>query len=304
MNRVLNWKPDPRLTLAKRLKASIWSKLTAPKEWENDPGPLVWPVEDQGNLGSCTGYGGAYQIEYRDLRDGNYQPRSKLFAYYNNRAEQGTINEDSGAYITDILESMKKYGLCHDELWPYDVSKFTAKPPAEAYDEADEYQVLEWQWCEFADLMAVIAAGNVVCYGAYVFDNIWRVGNDGKLPPLIDSDKLAGGHCMTLTGYRTEPDGVWFRSRNQWGYYGDKGAIWIHEDYLRQWGSDYLVVTRVETIDENPEPPTPPAPTPTPEPQPVPPSPIPDPTPVPPPQPAPQPWCPCVGLWRKLGLIR
>lgn len=297
--RVLNWRPDPRLKLAKRLKSSMWARITAPKEWENVQSWTNWPIEDQQDIGSCTGFGGAYQIEWRDLQDGNYKPRSKLFAYYNNRLMQNTVNEDSGAYITDILDSMKVYGLCHEELWPYITWKFKDKPPASAYDEADEYQVLEWQWCEFADLMAVIAAGNVVCFGSYVFDSIFRVGADGKLPPLLEDDKLAGGHCMTLTGYRTESDGVWFHARNQWGSYGDNGTLWIHEDYLRMWGSDYLVVTRVETIDAE-------APTPGPDPD-VP----PDPTPIPPepippiPDPAPEPRkCVCAGLWRKLGWMK
>lgn len=297
--RVLNWKPDPRVRMLRRLKASAWARLTAPKEWSNYPGPDVWPIEDQGNLGSCTGFGGAYQIEWRDLKDGNYRPRSKLFAYYNNRLEEGTTNEDSGAYITDVLASMQKYGLCFEEQWPYDTWRFKDKPPAAAYDEADEFQVMEAQWCEFADLMAVLAAGNVVCFGTYVFDNIWRVGADGKLPPLLPEDKLAGGHCMTLADYRTESDGVWYWARNQWGDYGERGGIWIHEDYLRMWGSDFLVVTRVETIDADPTPPTP-DPIPPPEPTPIPPEP-----PSPPPDPAPEPSkCVCAGLWRKLGLMK
>lgn len=300
VNRVLNWKPDPKLTLAPRLKASFWAKITAPKEAENHPGTKIWPVEDQLTLGSCTAFGGKHLVEYLDLKDGNWIPRSALFLYYNNRLWNDTINEDSGAYITDILESLKVYGLCHEGLWPYDVSRFTQKPPANAYDEADDYQAIEWQWVQFDDLRAVLAAGNIVCFGTYVFDNIWRVGSDGKLPDLLPSDRLAGGHCMVITGYRTESDGVWFHVLNQWGDWGENGFCWIREDYMKMWASDFLVLTRVENVTEDaPQPPAPsPSPTPTPQPDPAP---TPSPQPVPP---SPQRSCALAGLWKRLGLMK
>ena len=65
---------------------------------------------------------------------------SRLFIYYNERVIEGTVDEDSGAMIRDGIKSVHKLGVCDEKTWGYDISRFTEKPPAEAYTEAMDHQ--------------------------------------------------------------------------------------------------------------------------------------------------------------------
>ena len=66
------------------------------------------PVYDQGELGSCTAnaIGGAHEFEQRKQNAKKAFTPSRLFIYYNERAIEGTVNEDSGAMIRDGIKSV------------------------------------------------------------------------------------------------------------------------------------------------------------------------------------------------------
>ena len=55
------------------------------------------PIDDQGNLGSCTGNAIAGAIELLDKRTNKTRIISRLFIYYYERLLEGTTNYDSGA---------------------------------------------------------------------------------------------------------------------------------------------------------------------------------------------------------------
>ena len=85
-------------------------------------------VYDQGQLGSCTANSIAGALEFdqmkQKLRD-VFIP-SRLFIYYNERAMENTINDDSGAMIRDGIKSVAKQGVCPETMWPYDPTPFPA----------------------------------------------------------------------------------------------------------------------------------------------------------------------------------
>ena len=94
-------------------------------------------VYDQGHLGSCTAnaIGAAFEFDLMKQRQKDFMP-SRLFIYYNERAIEGTVDSDSGAMIRDGIKSTAKLGVCTEDTWPYDLARFTEKPPAKAYTEA------------------------------------------------------------------------------------------------------------------------------------------------------------------------
>ena len=95
--------------------------------------PLQPPIFDQGPLGSCTGNGIAGELEAQALAQGlKLQTMSRLFIYYNERDMEGTTDQDAGADIRDGIKSVNQTGACFESEWPYDISKFTQKPPAKA----------------------------------------------------------------------------------------------------------------------------------------------------------------------------
>ena len=92
-------------------------------------------VYDQGNLESCTGNAIAGAYEFDEIRqcEGNIFTPSRLFIYYNERAMKGTIDSDSGASIRDGIKTVNKIGACSEDMWSYDITKFTEKPSEKCY---------------------------------------------------------------------------------------------------------------------------------------------------------------------------
>src|SRR6476469_11024910 len=98
-------------------------------------------VYDQGQLGSCTANAIAAAFEYDQTQQKltDFMP-SRLFIYYNERAIEGTVGSDSGAMIRDGIKSVAKIGVCDETIWPYDITRFTEKPPRAAYTDAKKHQ--------------------------------------------------------------------------------------------------------------------------------------------------------------------
>src|SRR5579872_7056625 len=91
------------------------------------------PVYNQGQLGSCTAnaIGGAIEFERMKQKLTDFVP-SRLFIYYNERVIEGTVRSDSGAQLRDGIKSVASQGVCPEPEWPYNIAKFTTKPPARA----------------------------------------------------------------------------------------------------------------------------------------------------------------------------
>jgi len=92
-------------------------------------------VIDQGNLGSCTANAIANAHLYDQMKEKaspHFLP-SRLFIYYNERLIEGSTDSDSGASIRDGFHTIHEQGVCPEKQWPYIISKFTTKPPAECY---------------------------------------------------------------------------------------------------------------------------------------------------------------------------
>jgi C1A family cysteine protease len=105
------------------------------------------PVYDQGQLGSCTANGIAAAIQFDRMKQKlkpDFTP-SRLFIYYNERVIEHTVDSDSGAQIRDGIKSVGQQGDCPETEWPYQITKFAAKPPAPCYSDALKYKAVQYQ---------------------------------------------------------------------------------------------------------------------------------------------------------------
>src|SRR5882672_10147726 len=98
--------------------------------------PLMPPVWDQGNAGSCTANALGAAYEYLSMKQGDDFMPSRLFIYYNERVIEGTVKSDSGAMIRDGIKTLAKQGVATEAAWPYLISKLFVKPSPSAYTEA------------------------------------------------------------------------------------------------------------------------------------------------------------------------
>jgi C1A family cysteine protease len=178
------------------------------------------PVYDQEDLGSCTAQaiGAAIQFDEIKLRKPHEQP-SALFIYWNERAVMGTTHVDSGAAIRDGMRVVNELGHCETNHWPYDVSKYTEKPPPECYQYAIDRKCLVYESVAH-DLHSVkecLAAGFPMIFGFMVHASFEsnEVADGGFVPMPGPHDPARGGHAALAIGY-DDATGL-FLVRNSWG---------------------------------------------------------------------------------------
>jgi C1A family cysteine protease len=193
------------------------------------------PVEDQGQLGSCTGNALAGAVEFLEKKDKvPFVDVSRLFIYYNERAIEGTIKSDSGAMIRDGIKTLAKQGVCSEKSWPYVISKFSVKPAATCYKEAANRQITSYLRITTLDEMRTcLADGYPVVFGFTVYESFetQQVARTGIVPMPKSKERVLGGHAVLAVGY---DDGKkQFVVRNSWGTdWGLKGYFMMPYPYL------------------------------------------------------------------------
>jgi C1A family cysteine protease len=203
------------------------------------------PVYDQGNLGSCTANAIAAALEFDQLKERApevFVP-SRLFIYYNERAMEGTVDEDAGAMIRDGIKSVAKKGAPPEPLWPYVVSRFRRKPAAKAFRAATSHQAVLYQRVtpQAADLKACLAGGFPFVFGFAVYESFESdtVARNGRVPMPGAGEELLGGHAVMAVGY--DDASARFIVRNSWG------ASWGMSGYFTM---PYAYVTDQNLCDD------------------------------------------------------
>ena len=210
------------------------------------------PVYDQGQLGSCTAnaIGAAYEYEQVKAGHEDFMP-SRLFIYYNERAMEGTIDTDSGAMIRDGMKSVNKVGVCTEDTWPYDITRFTEKPPRKAYTEAKKHQALVYRRVLGAlhQMQGCLASGVPFVFGFSVYESFMSptVAKTGEVPLPPRGEQLIGGHAVLAVGYDDKLQS--FIVRNSWGKsWGKRGYCTMPYGYLTdpQLARDFWAIYMVE----------------------------------------------------------
>ena len=213
--------------------------------------PQCPPVYDQGELGSCTAnaIAGALEFDRRKQQLPDFVP-SRLFIYYNERVMEHTVASDSGAQIRDGIKSVAKIGVCPESEWPYDISKFTAKPPAQCYTDAKLDRAVSYQRVQqsLTQMQGCLASGIPFVAGISVYESFESdsVAKTGMVPMPHPTEQLLGGHAILICGYDVIK-GV-FTFRNSWGdSWADKGYGYLPFDYLldKNLADDFWVIKTV-----------------------------------------------------------
>jgi C1A family cysteine protease len=214
--------------------------------------PNCPPVYDQGQLGSCTGNSIAGAIEFEQMKQKvkAFVP-SRLFIYYNERVIENTVNSDSGAQIRDGMKVVAKQGAPPETDWPYDITKFTEKPPAAAYTDAATNKVMSYQRVNRAlsQFKGCLASGYPFVFGFTVYDSFESaaVAQSGHASMPQPGESVAGGHAVVCVGY--DDQNQWFIVRNSWGdTWGMKGYFTLPYQYLLETNlsDDFWTIRLVE----------------------------------------------------------
>ena len=211
--------------------------------------PGMSPVENQGELGSCTANALIGAVEYLYKKSGlPFQDFSRLFVYWNERYMEGTVKADSGAQIRDGIKSLARWGVCFEKNWPYDISKFQDEPPRACYDEAGNHQITNYNRIKTLDQMkSCLADGFPFVNGFPVYESMEteEVAKTGIVPdPDPDNEQCLGGHAVLTCGF---DDAIQrFIVRNSWGDWGMSGYFTVSYNYWKTLASDLWVIRKEE----------------------------------------------------------
>jgi C1A family cysteine protease len=198
-------------------------------------------VESQDDLGSCSANAitNAYELCVNRMYSEYFTHLSRLFIYYNTRLDHGIVEEDEGMFLRDGMKSLSKYGVCSEELWPYDITKFTEQPTEECYEDAKKRKILKYQKLISTYYIAqVLNYNKPVVFGMQIYESFMDL-NDRISTVSFPSrkEKTLGGHAMCMVGYDLKER--LFLAKNSFGTtWGDNGYCWIPFDYIIQEGYD------------------------------------------------------------------
>ncbi len=250
----------------------LLGKIAFPKATPTSSDLRAWcpPIEDQGQLGSCTANAGVGIFEYFEKKAANsYLDASRLFLYKTTRNLMG-VTGDTGAYLRTTAAAMLLFGVPPEKYYQYIISKFDDEPTAFLYAFAENYKALVYYRYDppgttktklLTSIKENLSAGLPSMFGFTVYSSIVQACASGEIPYPASGEKVLGGHAIDAVGYddakvitnannkKTTKGALLIR--NSWGTgWGSKGYGWLPYDYvLNGLASDWWSLMKAEWID-------------------------------------------------------
>lgn len=266
-----DYTPEHELVAAKLVRTKAAEPAVEPLPSVVDLRQWCPPVEDQGDLGSCTANAGVAMVEYFERRSfGKHIDASRLFLY---KTTRNLLHQtgDSGAFLRTTMGALVLFGVPPEEYWPYDIANFDAEPPAFCYSFAHNYRTISYFRLDpprtskkalLERIKTYLASGIPSMFGFTVYDSIAQAEKDGKIPYPGKGEQVVGGHAMMAVGYddkmkikNTGEKGLQttgaFLIRNSWGsQWGDGGYGWLPYDYVTNGlAIDWWTLLKNEWVD-------------------------------------------------------
>lgn len=193
------------------------------------------PILDQGNLGSCVA--NSFALIIGTMTKNNVRP-SRIELYCISRILDNTpLSQDDGTTIRSACNTILKYGVCQETVWPYIVNRFSVFPPLNVLQQSKLFRRFSYTFVT-QNLQSIKTCFNTyrvpITFGFMVYDSFMTtaVAKNGIVPmPNTSKEILLGGHCMTMVGY--DDSKQQFICANSWGTnWGDKGYCYIPYNYL------------------------------------------------------------------------
>ncbi len=241
----------PQVPDIRDAKLSIPPTTALPAEVDLCTGPDMPPVYDQGQLNSCTANAIAAAVDFDNyVRTQRFLTPSRMWIWYQERAIEGTVGQNTGAQVRDGAKVVANLGVCPETDWPYSPATFAQTPPQQDYTDALGDRVLTYATVpqDLWSIKTVLAGGRPVVFGFTVYSAFEspQVAATGIVLMPSPADQIVGGHAVVLVGYNDAVDR--FRVRNSWGTGGgQQGYFELPYLYVTsaQLASDFWVLQTV-----------------------------------------------------------
>jgi C1A family cysteine protease len=199
------------------------------------------PVGNQGQQGSCTGWGSAntdaiyyYYKTGATSWSNSTDIMSASFVY--NAIKVGNCN--SGSYVSTAVQYLEATGDCVSADMAYTDTKCSATPTQAATTNAALHKITSYASITPSDITSIktaISQNHPVIIGIDV-DDAFEDLTTTNYTWTINSTAILGGHCNTIYGYN-DALGV-FLVLNQWGTsWGNAGVYYISYGLFEATGS-------------------------------------------------------------------
>jgi C1A family cysteine protease len=153
--------------------------------------------------------------------------------------------------IRDGMKSVGTQGVCPENEWPYDITKFEDKPADACYQDALQHRAITYRrLVQTLDQMkGCLASGYPFVLGFTVYQSFesQEVAQTGQAPMPQPGESALGGHAVMAVGYDDAQQR--FIIRNSWGpRWGMDGYFTLPYAYLtrRNLANDFWTVRVVQ----------------------------------------------------------
>lgn len=247
----LNWLPDPKDHRDLFYMDAFRRSILLPDAWDLRTTKFFSEIQDQGQLGSCTGQAINGIMEFNERKASasvTLFEGSALALYLWARQMEGTVKVDSGAYIRDVVKGSAKKGNPSESLYPYNIRNFAKSPSREALADAKKHKTSFYYRLQTLDeICDALFRGFPVAFGFVCVESIFNpsVTKTGYIPLPKKSEQVIGGHAVVAVGYDRTKRLIYFRNSwsSEWGDkgYGSMDFKWFENISLT---SDFWVVEK------------------------------------------------------------
>jgi C1A family cysteine protease len=248
------YQPDPKhgdlLAQDKNFTLQLKPYLVEASSGDIDLSPFSTPT-DQLNLSACAGNSTAESVEIvsaieeadRAAKEGRapvpVAKLSRLFVYSMARSimdddgsGQGQIDKDQGTFIRLCFDTLSRFGICDEVIWPYDTTKVFVQPSIKAMRQAvghrihSYYRIKQTGKDRIPEVIAALRGRHPVVFGT----QISKTFGDIKAPYVCGIPKdTEGGHAQVIVGWL----GGLFKVKNSWGSgWADGGFSYFTPEYI------------------------------------------------------------------------
>lgn len=202
--------------------------------------PFTSPRHDQRSLGSCVAQATVKALEIKRIMKygkDKHVDLSVLATYYLARELMTPImtKQDSGTYISLACDALRRWGICEESQWPYNISKYTVAPPWMAMRRAyinkidSFYRITNDGDQRLEDVLLHLHSGNPVIFGTAVTKAFKKMTKDDVAG--APNGEIVGRHAMVIVGWLADR-GV-FVGENSWGSdWCDDGFFYASPEFL------------------------------------------------------------------------